>query len=114
MGLCNSIAQVALLAGLGGGICYCISAVSARAESSGRELSLPSQKGRRTDECGAQTQVSMDDPAFWPATTPIEEQECTTPLASLVADYIDRGMLEYLPALSLSSEATLVSSLVCK
>lgn len=39
MGLCNSLAQVALLAGLGGGICYRICAVSAQLELSDRELS---------------------------------------------------------------------------
>merc|ERR1740120_303015 len=33
-GLCSSLIQVALLAGLGGGICYGISAASAQAESS--------------------------------------------------------------------------------
>jgi len=79
MGLCNSLAQVALLAGLGGGICYCICTVPAQVELSDRELS--------------------EETTIWPnvATMQTEEQEHTTPLASLAAEYIACGMLEYTP-----------------
>jgi len=86
MGLCNSHAQMALLASLGGGICFCISAVSAQAQLSGRELSLPSEE-------------DPYDPTFWPkvVTTLAEEQEHNTPLSSLTAEYIGNGMVEYVP-----------------
>merc|ERR1719188_2983557 len=48
MGLCTSLVQVAVLAGLGGGICQCISGVSAQAGPSSHELSLPSSKMAKT------------------------------------------------------------------
>jgi len=97
MGLCNSLARVALLAGLGGAICCCISAVSAQAELSGRELSFLSQQGGRTSKCVSQKRPCIDDPSFWPVTTHTEEQERATPLAGLTVEYIGSGMLEYVP-----------------
>merc|ERR1719221_2549054 len=80
MGLCNSLAQIALLAGLGGGICHCINAVSAQRDSqkSGVAISCP------------------DDSIFRPTvvTTQKEDEEYTSPLAALVQEYYGpRSML---------------------
>merc|ERR1711920_647461 len=103
MGLCTSLVQVALLAGLGGGICQCISGVSAHAGLSSHEPSLSSSKGDRTCAGSSQRRIAeprLDDPMFWPLVTPhVEEEEATTPLASLTAQYIGCGMLDLLALL---------------